>query len=346
MADEHMVEQMSRSRANRGGRRSFRGTTPPPSPKQEIILTNQKTSNTTDEKDNTTVFEPVADNSLVVEEERLTFSSEDDRSHPTVTYDTDNKDANSSRKRPPSPNLPIVMVTKKSLSDSSDEISVEDESRLVNSKSSFVNKPSGGFTVSTGQLQHTQVPVRSSAMPPPKLESSASKVLTEEFQKQLGQENSKLRSLIIKEVRRPGKSELCVVTHAHTHPRARTHIYTHIHTHTHARKHRQIHTMNFYIYFTSDFEVIFQHLDNVKGSITIRKNFVMDIVKEAKRFKKKPLIEKLEEWAEQLESKKLSSPSPTSGNKKKETTNNKLMGTQRLSETGNNNGNRDPSWKR
>ena len=32
-------------------------------------------------------------------------------------------------------------------------------------------------------------------------------MLTEEFQNQLGQENSKLRSLIIKEVRKPGKSE-------------------------------------------------------------------------------------------------------------------------------------------
>ena len=84
----------------------------------------------------------------------------------------------------------------------------------------------------------------------------------------------------------------------------------------------------------------------MKGSITIRKNFVMDIVKEAKRFKKKPLIEKLEEWAEQLESKKLSSPSPTpSGNKKKDT-NNKTA-TQRLSESGNNNNNgRESSWKR
>ena len=218
MADEHMVEQMSRSRGNRSPRRSFRGTTPPPSPKQEI-LTNQKTNNTTDEKDN--IFEPVTDNSSVVEEERLSFSSEDDNSHPAITY-TDNIETNSSRKRPPSPNLPVAIVTKKLLSDSSDEISVEDESRLVNSKS-FINKPSG-FTVTTGQLQHTQVPARSSAMPPPKLESSASKVLTEEFQKQLGQENSKLRSLIIKEVRRPGKSELCVTLHVHT--------YTHTHTHT------------------------------------------------------------------------------------------------------------------
>ena len=97
--------------------------------------------------------------------------------------------------------------------------------------------------------------------------------------------------------------------------------------------------------FTLDFEVIFQHLDSVKGSITIRKNFVMDIVKEAKRFKKKPLIEKLEEWAEQLESKKLSSPSPTQAANKKKDVNNK-MATQRLSESGNNNTNRESSWKR
>lgn len=92
--------------------------------------------------------------------------------------------------------------------------------------------------------------------------------------------------------------------------------------------------------------MIFQHLDNVKGSITIRKNFVMDIVKEAKRFKKKPLIEKLEEWAEQLESKKLSSPSPTPPGNKKKDTNNK-MSAQRLSESGNNSNNgRELSWKR
>lgn len=37
--------------------------------------------------------------------------------------------------------------------------------------------------------------------------SSASQVLTEEIQKQQGQENSKLKSLIVKEVRKPGKSK-------------------------------------------------------------------------------------------------------------------------------------------
>ena len=39
------------------------------------------------------------------------------------------------------------------------------------------------------------------------LKSSASKVLTEELQKQQGQENSRLKGLIVKEVRKPGKSE-------------------------------------------------------------------------------------------------------------------------------------------
>lgn len=73
----------------------------------------------------------------------------------------------------------------------------------------------------------------------------------------------------------------------------------------------------------------------------------MDIVKEANRFKKKPLIEKLEEWAEQLESKKLSSPSPTPAANKKKDTNNKMVTSQRLSESGNNNNsNRESSWKR
>ena len=37
--------------------------------------------------------------------------------------------------------------------------------------------------------------------------SSASKVLTEEIQKQQGQENARLRTLILKEVKKQGKSE-------------------------------------------------------------------------------------------------------------------------------------------
>ena len=205
MADEHMVEQMSRSRGNRSGRRSFRSATPPPPPKQEVS-TNQKINITSDEKDSsTTAFEPVTENSLVVEEQVLLLSEVEST---TNSYDVENKETSISHKRPPSPSLIIPIATKKSLSDGiSEEVSVEDESKL-NSKL-FGNKPSG-VTINTGPFQHTQVPLRSPSMPPPKLESSASKVLTEELQKQLGQENSKLRSLIIKEVRRPGKSELCV----------------------------------------------------------------------------------------------------------------------------------------
>ena len=209
MADEHMVEQMSRSRSNRSGRRSFRGTTPPPPPKQEV-LTSQKTNNTTDEKDSLAVFEPVKENSLVVEEESL-ISSEDE-STLTNSHSVESKEI-VTRKRPPSPSIPVPIATKKSLSDSitSEEVSVEDESKL-NSKL-IINKPPGATTTvpGTGQFHHSQPPVRSLSMPPPKLESSASKVLTEELQKQLGQENSKLRLLIIKEVRRPGKSEFVYI---------------------------------------------------------------------------------------------------------------------------------------
>ncbi len=52
----------------------------------------------------------------------------------------------------------------------------------------------------------------SSALPGSKVtagvKSYASKVLTEELQKQQGVENSRLKSLIVKEVRKPGKSKL------------------------------------------------------------------------------------------------------------------------------------------
>lgn len=202
-----MVEQMSRSRGNRSGRRSFRSATPPPSPKQEGT-TNQKINITSDEKDSSTaVFEPVTEDTSLIEEQVLLLSEDESI---TNSHDVENKETITSHKRPPSPSLIIPIATKKSLSDGiSEEISVEDESKL-NFKL-FGNKLSG-VTTNTGPFQHIQVPIRSPSMPPPKLESSASKVLTEELQKQLGQENSKLRSLIIKEVRRPGKSELCMLS--------------------------------------------------------------------------------------------------------------------------------------
>ena len=49
-----------------------------------------------------------------------------------------------------------------------------------------------------------------SPLPNSRIASSASKVLTEEIQKQQGQENARLKLLIFKEIRKPGKSEFCV----------------------------------------------------------------------------------------------------------------------------------------
>ena len=46
-----------------------------------------------------------------------------------------------------------------------------------------------------------------------RLGSSASRVLTEEFQRKQGQENSKLKYLIVKEIRKPGKSESIMAVH-------------------------------------------------------------------------------------------------------------------------------------
>ena len=50
-----------------------------------------------------------------------------------------------------------------------------------------------------------------SPLPNARVMSSASKVLTEEIQKQQGQENARLKLLIFKEIRKPGKSELFLV---------------------------------------------------------------------------------------------------------------------------------------
>ena len=50
-----------------------------------------------------------------------------------------------------------------------------------------------------------------SPLPNARLMTSASKVLTEEIQKQQGQENARLKLLIFKEIRKPGKSEYLVV---------------------------------------------------------------------------------------------------------------------------------------
>lgn len=48
------------------------------------------------------------------------------------------------------------------------------------------------------------------------------------------------------------------------------------------------------------YEVIFQTLENVQGSVEAKKLFVRDIIKEAERFRKKQLIQYLEDWLGKL----------------------------------------------
>jgi hypothetical protein len=88
--------------------------------------------------------------------------------------------------------------------------------------------------------------------------SSASKVLNEEIQRQQGQENARLKTLIFKEVKKQGKS------------------YSP--------------------------QTLFQYLEGVKGSVEIRRCFVQEVIREATKFKRKPLIQQLEEWADRLPS--------------------------------------------
>ena len=51
-----------------------------------------------------------------------------------------------------------------------------------------------------------------------------------------------------------------------------------------------------------DYDALFQHLEGVKGSVEVRRIFVQDVIREATKFKKKPLILQLEEWTEKLPS--------------------------------------------
>ena len=199
-----MVEHlMSRSRGNRSGRRTFRSGTPPP---RQENLTNQKIIKT-EEKDTNLQNDNNPDDDLV---EELPMASGND----TVlinAQEIDNKEVVVTRKRPPSPNAIVLPAAKKPAVEISGveitEISTEEILGDNKTIAKQAGKPPGG------QLQQNAAAAkdaRSLTMPPPligKSESSASKVLTEEFQKQLGQENSKLRALIIREVRKPGKSE-------------------------------------------------------------------------------------------------------------------------------------------
>lgn len=197
---EHM---MSRSRGNRSGRRAFRSGTPPP---RQETLSIQK-MNRTEEKDNTSMqTDNTTGNDLV---EELPIDSGND-SVLINAQEIENKELVVTRKRPPSPTANLLPSAKKPAIEISGvevtEISTEEIPGDNKTTVKQTSKPSGGL------LQQNSLATKDArSMPPPligKSESSASKVLTEEFQKQLGQENSKLRALIIREVRKPGKSEL------------------------------------------------------------------------------------------------------------------------------------------
>ena len=98
--------------------------------------------------------------------------------------------ATGTRKRTPSPTLHLAPPTKRPNLEST-----LSSSKRPNADMNF--KPTNSKTVNPmlGTLTN-------------RLGSSASRVLTEEFQRKQGQENSKLKQLIIKEIRKPGKSEL------------------------------------------------------------------------------------------------------------------------------------------
>lgn len=50
----------------------------------------------------------------------------------------------------------------------------------------------------------------------------------------------------------------------------------------------------------ADFDVIFHHLEGVRGSIEVRRAFVQEVIREAGKFKRKQLIQQLEVWSSKL----------------------------------------------
>lgn len=46
----------------------------------------------------------------------------------------------------------------------------------------------------------------------------------------------------------------------------------------------------------TDYEAIFHHLEEVRGSSEIKESFVCEVIKEAGKFKRKKLVSELEEW--------------------------------------------------
>lgn len=51
-----------------------------------------------------------------------------------------------------------------------------------------------------------------------------------------------------------------------------------------------------------DYDAIFHNLENVQGSVEAKKSFAKDIIKEAEKFRKKQLIQYLEDWVTKLNS--------------------------------------------
>ena len=52
--------------------------------------------------------------------------------------------------------------------------------------------------------------------------------------------------------------------------------------------------------YSTDYDVIFQNLENIQGSFETKQTFVKDVIKEAERLRKKPLIQCLEDWLTKL----------------------------------------------
>lgn len=57
----------------------------------------------------------------------------------------------------------------------------------------------------------------------------------------------------------------------------------------------------------TDYDPIFQHLDNIQGTADTKRAFINDVIKEAERFRKKQLIQLLEDWTLKLSTTKTGS---------------------------------------
>ena len=152
--------------------------------------------------------------------------------------------------------------------------------------------------------------------------SSASKVLTEEIQKQRESDNAKLKTLIVKEIRKPGKSKqadmlgCCEVKSNSVSLGLLPMLLGSLPVGVIVNKVSLL--LSFLLscppslslslplspplslFLSADYDAIFQHLEAVRGSVDIRRGFVREVVKEAGKFKRKQLIQQLEEWGAKL----------------------------------------------